>query len=425
MKKETALLVSFTLGALLFATTALADIATKSGYEQLKDGIKKTSENCSVNFNSFTLDYSLALKDNGETLMSANEVHKFDRSMNAEENLSETKSVVQRDNLENYSYSDENMNIRKSSNDDTYYVTEYTQEQDRSDFFTDPFQEEEAKDVEKIMDALVGSLKDHVIVNENADGSKEISGSLSEIQIPALVNAVASFQMKKMFSGDQDGLPKLTEDIFVKEVNGTASINQDGIMESILGTFILSGKDSNGQLHELSAEILVKIMDVNSTIVTKPDLTGKKIEKNTVDTKDSRAGISNPEKFVGKYKNDILIEKDNKYVKVGERILDISQMDKEKVVGRYHEEYKDGFEQYADNAIDFNFEAQFANETDESDGKYIDPSSAEFEYVSQSGVKVTGNQIYFQEYNGKINFNMNNRQESGLIWDSQFSPVLE
>ena len=63
LKKKTAMLVSFALGTLLFGTTALADLANKSGYDQLKDALKVTAENASEKLNSFTLDVSFALND--------------------------------------------------------------------------------------------------------------------------------------------------------------------------------------------------------------------------------------------------------------------------------------------------------------------------------------------------------------------------
>jgi hypothetical protein len=56
-------------------------------------------------------------------------------------------------------------------NDGTYYVTEYGQERDFS-AVSNPFKEKEANDIERIADALVGSLKDHVVVKENTDGVK-------------------------------------------------------------------------------------------------------------------------------------------------------------------------------------------------------------------------------------------------------------
>lgn len=362
-KKKSVMLVSFTVGTLLLATTALADIASKSGYDELKGAIKLTTEQASEKFDSFTLDYSMALKDNGKTLESSNETLKVDRTKSASENISSGLSL-NGDKRSSQSYSDKTTMIRVSESDPTYYVTEFPKER-KDEAFTNPFKEEEAADIEKIVDAIVGSLRDHVVVTENPDGSKAITGSLTEVQIPSLVNAVASFQLKQEFNNQNSNqnnskMPRLTKDVFVKEVKGSAKVNADGVMESILGTAVLSGKDEQGTVHEISLEALVKVMDINTTTVTKPDLTGKKVVKDIARYGD--AEMSNPEKFVGKFKNDIIIEKDSKFVKVGERFVDITQIDGKSVTGRYYVEYKPEFKEYATSLSNFKFEAKFEQE---------------------------------------------------------------
>lgn len=418
-KKKSVMLVSFTVGTLLLATTALADIASKSGYDELKGAIKLTTEQASEKFDSFTLDYSMALKDNGKTLESSNETLKVDRTKSANENISSSLSL-NGDKRSSQSYSDKTTIIRVSESDPTYYVTEFTKER-KDEAFTNPFKEDEAADVEKIVDAIVGSLKDHVVVTENTDGSKAITGSLTEVQIPSLVNAVASFQLKQEFNNQNSNqnnskMPRLTKDVFVKEVKGSAKVNADGVMESILGTAVLSGKDEQGTVHEISLEALVKVTDINTTTVTKPDLTGKKVVKDIARYGD--AEMSNPEKFVGKFKNDIIIEKDNKFVKVGERFVDITQIDGKSVTGKYYAEFKPEFKEYASSLSNFKFEAKFEQEQ---------KTSANFEGTNDSGDKVRGH-IYLSEYEGQVNFNIDNFNGpfgSGLMSNSSFSPVLE
>ncbi|HBW35869.1 hypothetical protein [Desulfosporosinus sp. BICA1-9] len=413
-KKKTTMLVSFTVGTLLLATTALADIASKSGYDEFKDALKVTAEQSSEKFDSFTMDFSMAMKDNGKTLISANETTKFDRTKGASESLSANVDLSGYNNT-SQTYSDKTTVIRVSESDPTYYVTEYTKEREDTTF-KNPFKEDSADDLEKIADAIIGSLKDHVIVTENSDGSKGLAGKLTEVQIPSLVNAVASFQLKQEFNGHQNKVPHLTKDVFVKEVNGTAKVNQDGVMESILGTVVLSGKDDQGTEHNITIEALAKVTDINSTTVTKPDLTGKVVVRNIA--KDySESEITNPEKFVGKFKNDILIEKNGKFAKIGERFVDITHMDNKSVVGRYYEEYKPGFEEYSTNNRNINFSAQF-----EKDQR----GNGNFEYTTESGGKGQGN-IYISDYQGKVNFNLHNMNTSpgGLMFDSTFSPDLD
>lgn len=416
MKKKTVLLLSFTLGLLLIATTALADITNKSGYEQLKDGIKDTAEICSTGLDSFTLDSSMVLKDNGKVLNSENSVSKYDRSSNTVEQ----RNTSQRSNGEStsyYSYSDKTTDIRNHSGDETYYVIEYSDEKEDGFSFDNPFKEDQAADVERIIDALVGSLRDHVSVKENADGSKEIYGSLNEVQIPALINALASFQMKQEFSysyQNNQGL-RLAEDIYVKGIGGSAQVNNDGLMESILGTATLSGKDAEGSVHEITLDILIQLSDINKTTIPKPDLTGKKVVKEEGKTHATPYGqeISNPEKYIGSYKNDIIIEKDGRFVKVGERLLEITQINNTSVAGNYTEKYREGYEEYAINKQEFSFTATFDK----------DSRNARVETTDNSGSGLEGN-IYIDDFRGKIEFQLN-RPYDHLQYDSTFSPVLD
>ncbi|MDD4345529.1 MAG: hypothetical protein PHZ11_01295, partial [Desulfitobacteriaceae bacterium] len=383
--------------------------------DQLKDTLKVTAEQCSETFDSFTMDISMVMKDNGKTFLTSNEIQKYDRSKNASEKISSGESICG-DKHNSHTYSDNTCNIRVSEGDPTYYVTEFTNQRDIEVFFANPFKEEYASDFEKIADAVVGSLKDHVVVTENSDGSHGLAGSLTELQIPALVNAVASLQIKQQFNGNQDNLPHLTKDVFVKEVKGTAKVNKDGVMENILGSAVLSGKDVQGTVHEVTVEILAKLSDINSTAVTKPDLTGKKVVKNIARSETTGNEISNPEKFIGKFKNDILIEKDNKFVKVGERFIEITQFDNKTVTGRYYEVYKPGFEAYAATERDFKFNAQKPEEKNFSG----------FNYTTESGSK--GN-LYFDQYAGKIHLSgerpFSVSDLGDLIFDYNFSPDLE
>jgi alpha-galactosidase/6-phospho-beta-glucosidase family protein len=241
-KKRTVMIASFALGAFLFAGTALADIMDKSGYDQLKDAVKMTATNCTENYQSFTLDISMVLKDNGQVIFSDESVNKYDAVNGAQEQITTTENAINRNrNHSYYRYSDQNQMITKSSGDNNYIVTTYREKKEGPLFSKEgnPFNQEEAKDIERILDALVMNLKDHVVVTENPDGSKSLSGNLSEGQIPALINALASFQMKQQFNGNRQGITDLASDVYVKEAWGTAKINEDGSLENILLTMRL------------------------------------------------------------------------------------------------------------------------------------------------------------------------------------------
>lgn len=415
LKKKTVMIVSFALGTLIFATTALADITSKSGYDQLKDTLKLTAENCSDKLDSFTMDYSLVLKDNGKTLTSENEIRKYDRSKSAEENISFREGLVS-GKYNTRSYSDPTTLIRKSDDEQAFSVTEFTEPR-KVGAFNNPLKNNRAEDAEKIADAVVGSLRDQVMVKENTDGTKDFSGSLSEVQIPTLVNAVASFQLKQNLNSPNQETPNLTQDIFVKEVKGSAHINPEGLLENILGTVTILGKDKQGNPHEVTVEILVKLSGINSTVVTKPDLTGQKVNKQVAKTQNGPQQISNREKYLGKFSNDIILEKDGKFVKIGERIIEITQIDQNHVVGKYYEEYKPSSEVDAANKQAFSFDALF------NSGEKMDPNGANFDVTNDAGAKTQGN-IHFDENLGKIYLGYN-RIQGNPFFDSMFSPDLE
>lgn len=416
MKKKTAMIVSFAVGTTMFATTAMAEIASKSGYDQLKDALKYTAESATEKLSSYTMDLSFVMKDNGNIIASENTLNKYNVADSSRLNISTSTKGTSK--VENYYYADKNGFINYNASQDTYYVSEYTNpRQDNS--FKNPFKEKAAGDIERIADALIGNLKDYVVVSENPDGTKELSGSINEAQIPALVNAVTSFQFKNSFGGYrtvapgniESQIPRITEDIFVKEVKGKAVVSKDGLIQSILGTGVLSGKDEQGIEHTLTFELLGKMTDINSTVVNKPDLSGKKVEKSIQRNYDQ---LSNPQMYVGIYKNNIIIEKDGKLEKIGERILDITQVDANSIVGRYYEEYKKGYEEYSSRAKDFNFNAKFQNA----------PHHATFNYTTSSG-KVTESSMGINPYAANIYFNIPEQTNGNLMFDGDFRRVFD
>ena len=410
-KKKPAMILSFVLGTTMLATTALAEIASKSGYDQLKDSLKYTAESATSKFSSYTMDMSFNLKANGNVISSEKTLTKYDASNQATETT--TSRVDGKNKSDYYYYSDKNGRISKNAEEAIYYVTDFTSPKEFNST-TNPFKEKGAEDIEIIADILVGNLKDAVIVTEKSDGSKELSGSISESQIPALINAAVSFQCKNEFSyrpNNDSLIPRITKDIFVKEITGKMIVDKDGLIQSINGTGALYGKDENGKEHTVTFELSGKLYNVNSTTVNKPDLSGKKVEKNVEKEFDK---LTTPSKYIGKYKTDILIEKDGKFAKVGEKIIDITQIDETTISGRYYEEYAKGYEEYSKNKKDFNFSAKFQEKG----------LNADFSANIPSGNTVKGN-IYIDQFSGKVNFNINENRNTNLLFDSQFSRVFE
>jgi hypothetical protein len=414
IRKKQAIAVSFIVGSLLFATTAFAEISSRSGYDQLKDALKNTAESCTSKLSSYTADISIVMKDNGNIISQRNSWSKYDVAKKAIESKSTAVNEGRTD--EGYSYSDNEESISYNKEQNSYFVYKFENKNNISSF-TNPFKDKRASDMEKIADAVIGSLKDSVVVTENSDGTKQLSGSVSEAQIPAIANALVSYMLKSRYGspymitrvtrGAQ--MPKIVDDIYVKEVKGNMTLNKDGLIESAMGTGVLSGKDEQGVEHAIDFELLVKISDINKTAVNKPDLTGKKV---VYRVQKDYTRISKPQMYIGTYKNDIVIEKDGKFQKIGERIVDITGLDDKNVTGRYHEEYLKGNEEYASGARDFKFVSRFQ-----------DALNSIFEITDASGSKITGN-LWIDTNLPRIGFSINQETKQNLLNTGEYYMVF-
>lgn len=344
LKKTSTALAAVLIGAAVFTTSALADVVVGSGYNSLKNAVKTTTRELAGNVDNFTAKVDMTLRLDGQPLEQVSDVTKIDNQNRARE----TENTYARGGdtqEEYYSYSDDTQHISKSSGDDTYYVTKRSAPQGSSDdgqMIVDPFDSEMAKDAEKILDAFVGGLKDIVQVEES-EGKKQYIGNLTETQVPPVVNAVSSFMMKygvlESYDLQELGLPAITSDIYVKEASGKAIENESGILESAIGTASVVGNDAAGVEHTITLELALEISDVNATVVEAPNLEGEKVEV----FEEGQSGYVFDDRYVGVYKNDIIKVESDQFIKIGERVLEITSVADGKIEGRYYEDYAEGY----------------------------------------------------------------------------------
>ncbi|XEC97414.1 hypothetical protein AB6A23_13145 [Paenibacillus tarimensis] len=422
LSKKTMTILSFTIGACVFVSTAFADMALGTGYDRLKTSVKSTAAQMEEGLNNYTIETLFTLKYNDQTLAQSSIFRKIDN----EKQASEESTVNQYSNGEtttNYRYSDQELSIWKGAEGDKYYVQETPEDvyRDNGNKFSNPFNEKGAPEVEKIVDALVGNLKDYLQVEERPDGGRMYSGSLSEVQVPAVVNAVSSFGIKQLLNDQgrmerNSQLPEIESDIFIKKVSGTAVDNKEGLLESLTGDVMISGKDKNGVQHDLSLNVVFKLSDIGNTKVAKPDLAGANVEKVNY----YGGGFSS--KYIGKYKNNIVIEKDGEIVKIGERILEITSVENKTVTGKYSETVKPGFEAEYPNTYNFTFEYQpdyskpfqfftYTNANGEEELGQLNPGQPWRIYLDLN-IEVTGENSYRSNVNHEI-------------FDGQFNRVFE
>lgn len=394
--KKTATICAFVLGATILATSAFADTMLGSGYYSLKNSIKTTMTKLTSEVDNFSADATLSLKIDGKVFSESTSNTKFDIKNKAKESID--KNFKKGEVRENYWYSDENQNIYKNFEDDSYDVFEKRKSNNEtSRMIENPFEEEQVKDAEKVLDALVGNLQDAIQVEESS-GKKMYVGNLSETQIPSAVNAISSFIFKYNILDEWDAknldVPHPKSNIYLMEAAGKAIENEDGIIESGIFTASISAQDSKGIEHIYSIEFSIDIKDVNSTVVKAPNLEGQKVTY-------SKEGYEFDSKYIGKYKNDIVKEEGNSFIKVGERFIEITSVKDGNIKGKYYEVYNEGYE--VDTVRSFDF---YSNH-DESIGFTI------IHYTDDKGEKKRGIIDRTDLQNIRVSFNVTIDEENG------------
>lgn len=373
ISKRTVSFIAFLLGAMIFTVAAAADVAVGSGYTGAKTAVKTTVAKLDGEVDNFSGSFYINIQVDDRMLIANREEFKFDNEHYMSEKISETQEPG-RDKGSFYFYEDAEQYVYYYPNEpEAKYYVQSRKIAEGTSLLGNPFEDEYAKDLEKILDAFVGTLKDTVQVEASED-SKMYIVTMGETQVPALVNALASFVFKysiaSSYSAEEIGLPEITNDIYVTEISGKALENGEGMVESVIGSIGLCGKDENGGLHEVRIEIAGELFDINSTVITPPELN----EENSVTSR-----ISNMlnEAYIGTYKRDIVEREGNGFVKTGEAILEILTATEDEVTGRYYETYREGYAPEEMHVFDFTLD----------EGEYGDL----WIHYSENGVEKLGN----------------------------------
>lgn len=346
--KKTATICAFVLGITILTGSALADTMLGSGFHSLKNSIKTTMTKLTNEVDNFSADIIVSAKVDGKVIAETTNNIKLDVANQAKE--TSERIVNKGEIVEYYSYSDENQNIYKNREDGSYNVIEKRKNNnDKSKIIENPFEDEQTKDAEKILDAFMGSLQDVIQIEESGE-KKMYTGNISETQIPPLVNAISSFVFKYSLLDERNAerldVPYPKSNIYLLNASGKAIENEEGIIESGIFTASISAQDSQGIEHVYSLDFSIDIKDINSTVVAAPNLDGQKVTY-------TKEGYEFDSKYIGKYKNDIVKKEGNSFEKIGERFIEITSVENGNVKGKYYEVYNEGYE--ADTVRSFDF----------------------------------------------------------------------
>lgn len=303
MKKKVLMMgAGLTLGSALLVSSAFAGIGGAKGYEAYKSAMKNTAAVASS-----TQHISLSIQDNGNELMRVTTTVKENDAVGGVSGKAAIKAGPTSQTFD--FYNQEGKQIFKAGNSDTYYVIK---ESGREKWKGKDIGQDDAtlsKEMENVVDALVGNLKNYVNLSDTSDGNKTIDVKLTGSQIPAAANVIGSLFVKGALSGKhaqqemdhqqlgQNALglnvqqmaahfPKLTQDVNIDEVALHATIDGNNYIISQDIDFTISGKDVSGQAHKVVISTDIDTSNINATKPDIIDLAGKQI--NAIQEQNSR-----------------------------------------------------------------------------------------------------------------------------------------
>ncbi|KIL40309.1 hypothetical protein SD70_14595 [Gordoniibacillus kamchatkensis] len=294
MKKKWLVLGSaIGISSVVMVATGISAMAGTSGYDAYKSALKNTKTVSSV-----AIQAEAQLQDNGKVLVDASGSAKVNVSAKTASGSADVTADGTKQSLSFYKQA--GGAVLKSSASDVFYVKTQNAKEKRSKPKDDASEQQMSQQAETVIDALVGNLKDYVAVNDQTDGSKEISVQLDNSQLPAVVNAIAPIAIKQATkehknenrnSGEQAGefpfqenviksaVPQLTQDIKIEKVAVKANINASNYIDHQEADLTVSGKDDSGAAHQVTLHLQADLSGYNSTTPDTIDLTGKNVQQ--------------------------------------------------------------------------------------------------------------------------------------------------
>jgi len=286
MNKKWLAMGSVGIGVVMLVTSGLSVSASYTGYEAYKGALKQTRAVDSISGN-----LRVMVSDNSEKVLQVTSAFKKNNEQDA------SSAVVQLDNgTEKHvvnMYRQDEKTIVKSSDSDVYHVIE----KQGTPWKHEDGNPEMAEEMEKVIDALVGNLRNNVTLENQANGKKKVSLHLAGNQVPGAVNAIGSLIIKKASTHHEKAesswhqgkganaihdmkvdLPKLTDNIHVQEVNLDATINAENYFESQAVEIKITGQDASGKDHQVTVELDAVLSGLNQTMPDQIDLSGKQVQ---------------------------------------------------------------------------------------------------------------------------------------------------
>ncbi|MBT2659782.1 hypothetical protein [Bacillus sp. ISL-45] len=255
--------------------------ANTSGYELYKDALKKTHQ-----LESTTTEFSMDLMENSKEIYSSDTTLMTNRLGKTMEGRTTVSNGETARSYEMYRQ-DGQFLVKKDNENKVYSMTSNGRVHG-----TGSDRLELKEDLEKLVDVLTKDLQQKMIVKDGKSGSKEVILNLSESEIPMAANVVTSLMLKhaammndrtefmeSSFHDVKMKFPELKEDIVIKSADVKARISTQNFVDAQDVKVLVTGKDEQGKVHQVSLAISLDLKNVNSTKVGTLDLTNLTIEE--------------------------------------------------------------------------------------------------------------------------------------------------
>ncbi len=298
MKNRNKILIALLIAAItLFAATVVAsDQPYAAAYDTFKEVMKTKPEMANA-----TVTGTFTLIDNGEVVgkfTNTAKINKDNEKMSAEFAFLVGNDIQKNGQV----FADNGTNIFVDTQNDLYY--QFAKENDKRTTRSSHrgFERTDATKAhaEAMMDLLVGDYKNNFVLSDNADGTQSVTLTLSESEIPAALNLMASaagikkensinsgekaereFPAVPFFEGLENThklIPIITGDIRIKSIKTSVTFDENKKVQAGTAEVSVEGRDKAGVYHDLVMQGYFQMSDIGTTTADTIDLTNITVE---------------------------------------------------------------------------------------------------------------------------------------------------
>ncbi|MEH7156255.1 hypothetical protein [Neobacillus drentensis] len=251
--------------------------ANTSGYDLYKSALKETHT-----ADSATMSMKLNLVDNNKSFFSANSLLKMDVKNQLSSISTQLANESEKSNMNMYKQ-DGNWFVEKDGTETIYKMK-----------MSSPHHKNTAElqdDVENLIDVITKNLQQQITVSENKNGRHTIELDLTGKEIPLTANALSTLMIKHsvMLQDNTEQInssfhikptmPELDHEITFKQIMLEADVNKENYIEEQTVKAVVTGKDKQGKIHELSFNIKMNVSDYNQTTVKPVVIPGNNVKE--------------------------------------------------------------------------------------------------------------------------------------------------